>query len=165
MAGSKFLLTMKFMTQGKIVSSGTRRQGNLGNSEGIECHSFNYEVIPQIDRDTGQPVGKRQHPPITIRKMADSTSPKLMHAMWTQEVFETATLSFDRFDYHGKPCPVRTIILKNGVIAAIRPGAPLGRSSQPDWASGQPTESVTFVYGELLVDGLLDRIIPYWIMG
>jgi type VI secretion system Hcp family effector len=167
MAGSRFLLKMKFMTQGKIVGTSTRKQGGSDNSDGIECLGFNYEVLAPIDRDTGQLTGRRRHQPIMIKKEADSASPKLMHAMLIQDVFETATLSFARPSSDRRECPFCTITLTNGVIAAIRRGAPLrGLSFQPDWAnSGQPTESVTFMYGEIAVDELRDAMIPYWLMG
>jgi hypothetical protein len=49
MAGSKFLLTMKFTTQGHIIGSSKKENGDLDYSKGMECFGFNYEVVTQID--------------------------------------------------------------------------------------------------------------------
>jgi hypothetical protein len=62
---SKFLLTMKLTKQGHVKGSSTKKEGDLDFSKGMECHGFNYEVVTQFDAGSGQPVGKRQHGPIT----------------------------------------------------------------------------------------------------
>jgi len=120
MAGTKFLLTMKLTTQGDVVGTSTKKEGDLDYTKGLECHGFDYSCITQIDPATGQPVGRRRHSPITIRREADGASPKLHQALVTNEVFKSAKLSFNRVGPDGKPFIANTIELVNGTIATYK---------------------------------------------
>jgi type VI secretion system secreted protein Hcp len=120
MAGSKFLITMKLTTQGDVKGSSVKKEGDLDYSTGMEAHGFNYEVITQIDPATGQPVGRRRHNPITIRREVDAASPKFLQALVTNEVFKTVKLSFNRIGPDGKPVIAHTIELTNGTISAYK---------------------------------------------
>lgn len=86
----------------------------------------------------------------------DSASPKLLQALATSEVFETATLSFSRIGSDGKPAVVHTIELTNGILIAIKPA--MG-------SHGTRYEDVTLVYDGLLVNGIKDGIIPFTALG
>jgi hypothetical protein len=54
MAGSKFLLTMKLTARGDVRGSSTEKEGVLDYSKGMECHWFEYEVLTQIDPQSGR---------------------------------------------------------------------------------------------------------------
>jgi type VI secretion system secreted protein Hcp len=120
MAGAKFLMTMTLTTQGAVIGSSIKKEGDLDYSKGMECHGFNYEVVTQIDPNTGQPVGRRRHNPITIRREVDAASPKLLQALVTNEVYKTAKLSFNRIGPDGKPVVAHTVELTNGTISAYK---------------------------------------------
>ena len=154
MAGSKFLLTMKLTTQGDVKGSSKKKEGPLDYSTGMECHGFEYEAQTQIDPPSGQPVGKRGHRPITIRT-GGPASPKLLLALYSNEVFENATLTFNRIDPDGKAAMAHTIELKNGTIVAIKHVT----------GSGGRYVDVTLAYDDLLVNGLPNAIIPYSTLG
>ena len=50
MAGSKFLMTMKLVTQGDVIGSSIKKEGDLDYSKGMECHGFNYECVTAARR-------------------------------------------------------------------------------------------------------------------
>jgi type VI secretion system Hcp family effector len=160
---SEFLLTMKLTKQGHVIGSSKQKEGPLDFSKGMMCHAYTYGVTAQFDAGSGHLVGKRQHSPITtgprprhkpitIRREVDSASPKLLQALATSEVFETATLSFNRIGSDGKPAVAHTIELTNGTICAIKPAMD---------SSGKRYEDVTLVYDGLRVNGIKDGIIPF----
>jgi len=120
MAGSKFLMTMTLTKQGAVKGTSTKKEGDLDYSTGMECHGFNYEALTQIDPATGQPIGRRRHNPITIRREVDAASPKLLQALVTNEVFSAAKVSFNRVGPDGKPYVAHTIELVNGTICDYR---------------------------------------------
>jgi type VI secretion system Hcp family effector len=163
----KFLLTMKLTKQGNVIGSSKNKDGDLDFSKGMMCHAYAYEVTTQFDAGSAHLAGKRQHSPITtgprqrhkpitIRREFDAPSPKLLRALATSEVFETASLSFNRIGSDGKPVVVQTIELKNGTICAIKPATDSG---------GKQYEDVTVVYNGLLVNGIKDGIIPFAALG
>ncbi len=157
MAGRAFLLTLELNKQGKIVGSSKRKDGDLDFSQGVECFGFEYGVVTPVDPSfSGMPVGRRRRQPLTITKTVNSASPKLLQAAFMNEGFRTATLSFNRIDPGGKPCPVRKIELTNGAVVAVRPGG-------TRW--GRNVENVTFEYGDIAVDGLRNAMIPRSMLG
>jgi type VI secretion system Hcp family effector len=156
----KFLLEMTLQKQGKVVgSAGTKAKNNKGALDfghGTECHSFDYAVKSQFDADSGQLSGKRQHKPIVLVRDIDEASPRYLQALATNEVFTSATLSFNRVGQDGKPTAVRTIELTNGTIAKIRPAPHVG---------GKSCHEITLNYEDLKVDGVLGRLIPLSMLG
>jgi type VI secretion system secreted protein Hcp len=120
MAGSKFLMTMKLTTQGDVIGSSTKKEGDLDYTKGMECHGFNYECVTQIDPATGQPVGRRRHNPVTIRREVDAASPKLLQALVTNEVYKGAKMSFNRIGPDGKPFIAHTIEFVNGTVSGYK---------------------------------------------
>ena len=81
-----FYMTIEGTKQGRITGSSTRKgKGGLSSADGMECYGFSYEVVTQIDPSTGQPVGRRQHSPITITKETGTASPSLFQALASDE--------------------------------------------------------------------------------
>ena len=120
MAGAKFLLTIKFTTQGDGIGSSVRKEGQLDYSKGLECHGFEYAALTQIDPNSGQPIGRRKHHPVKIRREIDAASPALHQALCTNEVFTKATLSFNRIGADGKPAIAHTVELLNGTVCSYK---------------------------------------------
>lgn len=159
-----FLLDLKFTTQGKIKGQSPKGHGSSSNSNGIPCHSFQYEVETQYDGASGLPTGKRQHKSVSIVREVDSASPLLLHACATNETFDTATLSFFKPGKSGKETVYQKIELTNGVITGVRLTSPrLGRNLQS--SKGAKLESITLDYEELTVNGLKGGIVPNSLIG
>lgn len=120
MAGSKFLMTMKLTKQGDVKGSSTKKEGALDYSTGLECDGFDYEVLTQIDPNTGAPVGRRRHKEIAIRREVDAASPKLLQALVTNEVYTAAKISFNRIKPDGTSFVAHTIELVNGTVSSYK---------------------------------------------
>jgi type VI secretion system secreted protein Hcp len=155
---SKFLLEMTFQKQGKVVGSSKpgNNKGGLDFGHAMNCHSFEFAVKSQFDAGTGQLSGRRVHKPIVLVREIDDASPRYLQALATNEVFTSATLSFNRVGQDGKPTVVRTIELTNGTIAQIQPAPHVG---------GKSCQEITLNYEDLKVDGVLGRLIPLSMMG
>jgi type VI secretion system secreted protein Hcp len=153
---SKFLLELEFKTQGKITASSTKNKSNSDDSDGIECHSFNYAVISPRDAASGLPSGKRTHKPITITREVDEASPLLWQALCTNEMFNSAKLSFVGPPAGGKETIHQTVTLTNGTISKIEFAPPL---------MGKKRQAITFSYEELVVNGAKGVPIPVSLMG
>jgi len=139
---SKFLLTMRLSTQGVVKGSSKKKEGDLDYSDGVECHGFEYGVETPADLGSGQPIGRRRHNPIVIRREVDSASPKFFQALVSNETFQSAKLQFGG---------IRNIELTNGRIVGIKPAASSG---------GRRCEAVTLEYEDILMSGMAG--IPHW---
>jgi type VI secretion system secreted protein Hcp len=153
---NKFLLSLQLKTQGKIKGSITKHKGTSDDSDGIECHGFNYEVISPRDAASGLPSGKRTHKPIVIVREVDEPSPLLWQALCTNEGFQSATLSFFRPSAGGKETVYYTVTLTNGTISKIEYAPPF---------KGKKRQAITFQYEELAVNGAKGVLIPLSLMG
>jgi type VI secretion system secreted protein Hcp len=83
----------------------------------------------------GQPIGRRRHDPIVIVKEVDSASPLLWQALCTNEVLQSADLSFVRpTGTGGKEVVVERVTLTNAVISKVQRYTPKlqGNRSQHD---------------------------------
>lgn len=139
----KFLMTMVLSKQGRVRGGSTRKDGPLDFSQGVECYGFEMGATVPVASSSGQATGKSRHQPIIIRKMFDSASPIFWRALSTSEIFESATLTFNRIGPDGKPVVDHTIELTNGTICAVRTEA---------GADGKPSEKVSLTYESLLMD-------------
>jgi type VI secretion system secreted protein Hcp len=74
------------------------------------------------DPSSGLPTGKRQHPPLTITKTWDSSSPHLMEAYRNREtLLEVVIEIVERPDTGAPERLVARITLTNGLIVDVRP--------------------------------------------
>lgn len=157
----QFYLELQFKSQGKVKGQSTTKGHSSAVSKGLQCHAFEYAVAAQYDASAGQTSGKRQHNPVTIVREVDSASPLLFHACVTNEVFQSAKLSFVKPDSGGKETVFHTVELTNGTISKIGYASPrIGGNSQAS-KNGNRLQAITFVYEEIAVDGAKNRAIPY----
>jgi type VI secretion system Hcp family effector len=91
-----------------------------------------------------------------VTKEADSASPQLLQAHWTNEVIDSVILQFFRPGTGGKETVAERITLTNAVISKIGYAPPL---------KGKRREAVTLTYEELTVNGLKNGIIPHYLLG
>lgn len=117
-----------------VTINGTR-QGQLKGEAmsekiAVTSVSHNMTMAPRMA------AGRSQHGQITIQRMVDAASPKLMQAMNTHEPLNDVTIVF-RSSGAGAGKVAQTINLRDAMITAVRV---FGR-----------TESITIEYGTVLV--------------
>ena len=140
------------MTQGlkTITPSNLSRMGWVAAGE---SHGLNHTPV---DPATGQPSGKRQHEPITIRKEVDSASPLYLTALANNKVFPKLDLNFLKTNAQGKTEPYFTITLTNAALVSI------GRKPAPRPPSGRQ-QYVTNELEEIKIT--FQKIVYTWIKG
>ena len=110
------MTTVAFMTakgrkQGDIAGNVTEK----GREGTIALSAVAYEIATPYDQQTGQASGRRQHKPVTIVKTIDQASPKLLHALATNEVLTSVKIEFWRSSPETAG-PYFTIALTNALI-------------------------------------------------
>jgi type VI secretion system secreted protein Hcp len=158
-----FYLDLKGKTQGSIKGHSTKNGKGNSSSKGVVCHGFNYAIQTPHDAASGLPTGKRQHNSIVITKEVDSASPLIYHALATNETFPSAKLSFVRPDSNGKEVVFKTVELTNATISKI--GYAVPRQSGHRESTSSRSESITFKFEELAVDGAKNGAIPHSLLG
>lgn len=154
----QFYLSLKGKTQGSIKGGSTKSGKSSTSNSGIICHGFQYGVQSPRDPASGLPSGKRQHSPLVITKEVDQSSPLLYHALVTNEALDSAVLTFVRPDGSGKETVYHTVKLTNATISKI--GYAVPRKSEHSGPAPSRSESITFIYEELAVDGAKNGAIP-----
>ena len=141
-----FLLTLAVPVVGALYA-----QTNIGT---IELEGSRIKVKAQIvgfqtnmqtsgDAATGMGIGKRQHTPITILRLADGSSPLLQQAATNGELLKTVTISLDKPS--ARKGGYLQIKLTNAVITGISlfAGAGNPNSSVP---YSDPVEQISLTY-------------------
>jgi type VI secretion system Hcp family effector len=82
----------------------------------FEIVSFDLNAEVPVDPKSGRPKGARQNKPLTITKEVDLSSPQLLQAHYTNEVFETVIIQ--TVDDNNKV--VSTTTLTNALISEIK---------------------------------------------
>ena len=107
-------LTVHGQKQGDIKGGATEK----GREGSIPLISVAYEVDAPFDSATGQASGKRVHKPITIVKVIDQASPRLLQALVTNEVLTSVKIEFWR-PVPEAAAPYFIIMLTNAALAGI----------------------------------------------
>ena len=113
------------VTQGAI-SADANTDESMGNkyqsdhSDEITVIAFNHEVFIPRDPQSGQPVGRRVHGPVTIRKRFDKSSPMLYQALCTGERLSTVEVHWYRTTMEGEQEHYFTHILEDALIVNIK---------------------------------------------
>ncbi len=117
-----------------MTINGTRQGQFKGEqmSEKIPVSSVSHNITMASRMATG----RSQHGQITIQRMVDAASPKLMQAMNTHEPLNDVTIVF-RTTGAGAGKTVQTLNLKDALISSVR-------------VSGR-TESITIEYATIMV--------------
>jgi type VI secretion system secreted protein Hcp len=107
---------IKGQTQGEIKGEFTAKGPETGT---IECIGYNDEVLSPRDPQSGLPTGKRMEKPLVITTHFDSSTPKLLQAMYTNENLTQVYLELVRPNAAGVPTVFAKIQLANANIASI----------------------------------------------
>ena len=130
MASIALLLTMLYGAAAHaevFVTMVGSRQGPLrgdsttpGRTNQTVVSAFQYEVRVATDPATGQPLGKRQHSPVTFTKAVGPSSPQLFEAMFQNENLSTVTFEFVALTGEGSTQVVQRVRLTNAVVSDVR---------------------------------------------
>ena len=138
-------MTIEGETQGLI-----KGESMIPGREGtIEVMQYSHSIYIPRDPQTGLPVGKRVHHPLTIVKVIDRSSPLLYQACTGGEHL-TVELKLWR------PSPIGeehyfTIRLEDAIIVSIRPYTPApGRFESMEEVATLPMEEVSFTYRKII---------------
>lgn len=97
---------------------------------------FSSGIDVPTDAGSGIPTGKRQHRPITISKLLDKSTPKLLQACVSGENLPSVSFDFYRLDSGGKEQHYYTILLENARITSYS-------------HTGANSESLSFTYQKI----------------
>ncbi|MFN0062482.1 MAG: type VI secretion system tube protein TssD [Myxococcaceae bacterium] len=124
---------------------GESSQTSLGRGDTIECVFYDQSVITAREAGTGMATGRRQYPPLLIRKRIDKSSPLLMKALCENQAIE-GTFKFFRPNPAGDGTTQQfyTVGIKRGRIASVKQIVP--DTLSPATSTEPPLEEVTFVY-------------------
>jgi type VI secretion system secreted protein Hcp len=136
-------LTVHGQKQGDIKGGATEK----GREGSIPLISVAYEVDAPFDSATGQASGKRVHKPITIVKVIDQASPRLLQALVTNEVLTSVKIEFWR-PVPEAAAPYFSIMLTNAALAGIAL-APSSEDASNEYERVQFTyQKITWTYLE-----------------
>ena len=136
-------LTLRGQKQGDIKGGATKK----GREGSIPLISVAYEVETPLDPASGLPTGKRVHKPITVVKVIDQASPKLLQAFVTNEVLTSARIEFWR-PVPEVVSPYFIIVLANALLAGIAL-APSGEDVSNEYEQVQFTfQKISWTYPE-----------------
>ncbi len=124
---------------------GSSTQTSLGRQDSIEILWFNSEVITARETGSGLATGRRQYPPLVIRKRVDKSTPLLIKALCENQVVE-GTFKFFRPNPTGDGTTEQffTIDIKKGRINSHKIINP--DTFDPASANRPTMEEVTFVF-------------------
>ena len=127
---------------GVMIVTGAK-QGRLNGR--MEILGFSMQAASPSGMRSGMSAGKRQHKPIMIKKLVDSSSPQLMQALRSNEVLQVE-IDFNPPKSLGKESPAKApahLKLKNAIVTGIH--------LQPKTAgkAGTEIEEVTLSYEEI----------------
>ena len=111
-------------------------------------HAVNVGLNVPTDPASGLPTGRRQYQPITITKLPDKASTKLLTAAVTNERLKSVEIRFYRPSTTGANVLYHTFKLTNATISSFTQG---GDTRSP----GGVTESISFVFQSIeVIDNL-----------
>jgi len=124
---------------------GESTQTSLGREGSIECVYYEQQVISAREAGSGLATGRRQYPPLLIRKRVDKASPLLIKALTENQVVE-GELKFFRPQPKGDGTTEQfyTVTFKQGRINSIKQMVP--DTIVPASSTDPMLEEVTFVF-------------------
>jgi type VI secretion system secreted protein Hcp len=128
-------------SQGDIEGKSTT--AGFGRENSIECTAFRFNIAKPHDRFTGFSTGRRYYEPITFVKDIDKATPRITHALITNEEIEEAEFRF--FDsVAGTETLVYTIKTLKGTITSQRQF--VSDTNDPALALRPPEEEVGLTF-------------------
>jgi type VI secretion system secreted protein Hcp len=115
---------IQFSAKGRSLGRGKGKVHGMSYGSNVitprNLDSSLFQIASEFSQPKGSSSGGRHHSPIVIVKEVDAASPLLWQALCTNEVFQSADLSFARPSGNGgKEEVVATITLTNAVISQV----------------------------------------------
>jgi type VI secretion system secreted protein Hcp len=107
-------LTLRGQKQGDIKGGATEK----GREGSIPLISVAYRVETPHDPVSGLPTGKRLHSPITVVKVIDQATPRLLQALVSNEALTSVRIEFWR-PVPEAVAPYFVIVLTDAALAVI----------------------------------------------
>ncbi|MBA3871983.1 MAG: type VI secretion system tube protein Hcp [Anaerolineae bacterium] len=117
MAGTTIYVTIE-TANGPIKGGSTRKT----NPNAILCSYYSYEADVELHTSGGgggASVGKAHRTPVTIHKVLDNSSPRLMKALLNGEALKTVTI-----ELHNGTKTFFTVTLEHATITSIQLSVP-----------------------------------------
>ncbi|MBF0219695.1 MAG: type VI secretion system tube protein Hcp [Gammaproteobacteria bacterium] len=130
--------------QGEIKGGATR----AGRDGEIEFLHFWHQVEMTSGNQHGLPLGIRLHRPIAIVKVMDTSSPRLMQLLCTEERISEAVFSWYAPTPTGEEQLFYRITLENAFVVSVKPEMP--DLQHPQWADFHMMETVSFIYEKII---------------
>lgn len=139
-------------TQGKIEGSCKikYREGH------IEVQALRHKIEIPRSPQTGLPMGKRVHLPMTVTKEVDKSSPKLYQALGSSEGMKSVVLDFYRINPKGQEEKYYTTKLENAIVVGISAWIP--NCMDASFSQFGHMEDVSFSYEKITETWLKDGI-------
>lgn len=108
------------------ISGGANTSDSMGNkyqsdhSDEVTVIAFDHHLFIPRDPQSGQPVGRRVHGPLVIRKRFDKASPMLYQALCTGERLTTVEIKWYRTTMEGTQEHYFTHKLEDALIVDIK---------------------------------------------
>lgn len=112
-----------------------------GHEGWIELKGYSWGVELERDAATGLPTGKRRRRPFSATKELDKASPKLLEALTSGSLRDSATVDLQR---DGDSEPYLRITLTEVLVSSV------GASEACSTAAGEPLEEFTLDFGGIL---------------
>ncbi len=138
-----FHMTVGGATQGPIEGS-CDQEGREGT---ILCQAYDHQIDIPRDTQSGLPVGKRVHGPLTITKVFDKASPKLAQALTSGEQLEVE-LKWYRIDATGIEEHYFTIKLEDAIVVGMKAWTPNCLDATKEGFSHM--EDVSYTYTKII---------------
>jgi len=144
-------ISFKANKQGQLKSESLK---GSRKDKWCEVESFEMRSAVPVDSKSGLPKGARTHFPFRVIKERGASSPQLLQAHWTSEVFSEVILeSVGRPDSGAGEVVIERITLTNAIISEIRRFAELGSGEHAEHDTDQ-LEEISFVFQAIKVENL-----------
>lgn len=138
-------MTVRGAKQGTFKGEGTSRAKGK-----IPLLSFQMEVDSLRDAASGQPLGRRQYKPITIRKEIGASSPQFLQALATNEVLITVEFEFLSSNSDGEEAIDYTVELTNATVSEVAQSVDTAETGGP-LVDTRRLEVVAFTFQKIVV--------------
>ncbi|KAH8796283.1 hypothetical protein BGZ57DRAFT_998045 [Hyaloscypha finlandica] len=135
-ATPKYYLSLKGKKQGQLYHNNATSLTNV-----VQILGFNFSASAPRDIASGLPTGKSTFTPVSLYKEMDTSSPLLMQALTTNEIFQATITAVDPAT-NGNLATTFAWKLTNGGLTSVSYGA----------GSTQMVESIAMVFQKLEID-------------
>lgn len=139
-AGAATSIYLKFTDPNFTITGSSLEKGHANE---IDLKSYTQSITGATATDPSTGSGAATRPtcgPVTVTKLVDAASPRLVLGVFTERLIQQALISFVDSSNGRAPATDYTITFTNIVLTSIK---------QSDTTPAEPTESVTFSFEKM----------------